>query len=133
MQTDRQTDKQTNEFFSYDPPYSRGNNKDVPLTLWTHNQANNFFVWLFSTRKRIIFLLPLVKFTSKNFFSKFCLSKQKVTVVSFLLLVNNVIRIHDFFQTFGNCQKNSYNCRSDKSSHFNGGNVNQISYGFLQF
>ena len=25
MQTDRQTDRQTNEFFSYDPPYSRGN------------------------------------------------------------------------------------------------------------
>jgi len=24
-QTDRQTDRQTNEFFSYDPPYSRGN------------------------------------------------------------------------------------------------------------
>ena len=31
-----------------------------------------------------------------------------MTVVSFLLLVNNVIRIHDFFQTFENYKENSY-------------------------
>jgi len=31
-----QTDKQTNEFFSYDPPYSRGNNKNQCLVAKRH-------------------------------------------------------------------------------------------------